>query len=95
MTCTIEYCPIPFHDLCEAFTFIASQPVMNWFAYDGRIVFINDIPVLTLRIGYDVRTQLVVLTYRTVETKHVFPPKEKTEHLFIDKADKPKNFDIV
>lgn len=95
MTCRIEYCPFPFHDLCEAFSYIASQKVVNWFTYDGRLVFIDDVPVLIIRIGYDVRTQIAVLTYKSVETKHVFPPKEKTEHSYTDKADEPKNFDIV
>ena len=95
MTCRIEYCPIPFHDLCEAFFFIASQAVVKWFAYDGRRIFLDDIPVLTIRIGYDVRTQIAVLTYKTVKTKHIFSPKEKTEHFFANKANETKKFDIV
>lgn len=52
MNYSIQWCPIPFHDLMEIFDFLSSLSVVRLYQFDGLYVLLNGSPIMQLIIAY-------------------------------------------
>lgn len=52
MNYSIQWCPIPFHDLMEIFDFLSSLSVVRLYQFDGLYVLLNGFPIMQLVIVY-------------------------------------------
>lgn len=64
MNYSIQWFPIPFHDLIEIFDFLSSLSVVRLYQFDGLYVLLNGLPIMQLIIAYV--NGLYHITYRSI-----------------------------
>ena len=64
MNYSIQWCPIPFHDLMEIFDFLSSLSPVWLYQFDGLYVLLNGLPIMQLIIAYV--NGLYHITYRSI-----------------------------
>ena len=52
MNYSIQWCPIPFHDLMEIFDFLSSLSVVRLYQFDGLHILLNGFSIMQLIIAY-------------------------------------------